>query len=436
MYLTTKNRWFSLAACLLIGVLALGTLAPAAAMTEDELRSLGKAPSATEAVKPAKSDGPNMLQMVARMVIALGVVFGLMVAVLWAARRWMPKTVTQLRGGPIEILANRSLGQRRSLLLVRAKDKTIFVGRYGPSHSIPDRSRPRCRRLATGRPASGHRRAAGFGFLAGHDQLGERPMIASPRPHLRRLALVAFLLTALTLAGASGYAQAAGPSLTLSLGGGAPVGERGQVAAALQLIALLTVLSLAPAILIMMTSFTRIVVVLGFVRRALATQEVPPTQIIIGLSLFLTFFVMAPTWIQVHQQAIQPYFKNEISMQEALTRAVGPHARVPIQKHAQERPGALCPRCRGSSSRKPKRTSPCMCWFLRLSSASCRRPFLIGFIIYIPFLIIDMVVSSILLSMGMMMLPPVIVSLPFKIILFVLVDGWNLIIGSLVRSFT
>lgn len=223
------------------------------------------------------------------------------------------------------------------------------------------------------------------------------------------------------------------PTLTLNLPSMAPA-STGQVATGLQILALLTVLSLAPAILIMLTSFTRIIIVLGFVRRALSTQEVPPTQVLIGLALFLTFFIMAPTWNEVNKQALRPYFDNQITMQEAFKKAEAP-AREFLFQNTRKSDLALFIRMARLERPQSKADVPTYVLIPSFIISELQTAFLIGFIIYIPFLIIDMVVSSVLLSMGMMMLPPVIVSLPFKIILFVLVDGWGLIIGSLVRSY-
>ena len=246
-----------------------------------------------------------------------------------------------------------------------------------------------------------------------------------------RVLLIPLLWVAL---GMAAMAQApAPPTLTLNLPSMAPA-STGQVATGLQILALLTVLSLAPAILIMLTSFTRIIIVLGFVRRALSTQEVPPTQVLIGLALFLTFFIMAPTWNEVNKQALRPYFDNQITMQEAFKKAEAP-AREFLFQNTRKSDLALFIRMARLERPQSKADVPTYVLIPSFIISELQTAFLIGFIIYIPFLIIDMVVSSVLLSMGMMMLPPVIVSLPFKIILFVLVDGWGLIIGSLVRSY-
>ena len=224
-----------------------------------------------------------------------------------------------------------------------------------------------------------------------------------------------------------------GSSLTLNIGLPGSDDPK-QIAIGLQILALLSVLTLAPAILMMLTSFTRIAVVLGFVRRALGTQEVPPTQVLIGLALFLTFFVMAPTWSRVYEEALKPYFEEEITIQEAWYRAEVP-TREFLFSNTRVNDLALFVNMSGIDQPGSREDIPTYILVPAFMISELQTAFLIGFIIYVPFLIIDMVVSSILLSMGMMMLPPVIVSLPFKIILFVLVDGWGLVIGSLVRSF-
>lgn len=245
------------------------------------------------------------------------------------------------------------------------------------------------------------------------------------------------ILLALALFGmsAAGWTQAtapAGPSFTVNLAPGN--GGDGQIATGLQLLALMTLLTVAPALVIMLTSFTRIIIVLGFVRRALSTQEVPPTQVLIGLALFLTFFVMAPTWNVVQRDALQPYLAGKIGIQDAYSKAEAP-VREFLFQNTRKADLALFINISKTPKPQGKADVPTSVLVPAFIVSELQTAFLIGFIIYIPFLIIDMVISSVLLSMGMMMLPPVIVSLPFKIILFVLVDGWALIIGSLIRSF-
>lgn len=206
------------------------------------------------------------------------------------------------------------------------------------------------------------------------------------------------------------------------------------VAVGLQLLLLLTVLALAPSILVMMTSFTRIVVVLGFVRNALGTQQMPPTQVIVGLSLFLTAFVMAPTWQQVNDQGLQPYLQGKITFDEAVDRSVKP-VREFMFAQTREKDLALFVNLTKLPPPKDKDDIPTYVLIPAFAISELRTAFEMGFLIFIPFIVIDMIVASTLMSMGMLMLPPVMISLPFKILLFVLVDGWNLVAQSLVQSF-
>jgi flagellar biosynthetic protein FliP len=208
----------------------------------------------------------------------------------------------------------------------------------------------------------------------------------------------------------------------------------GQGSSAVQIFLLLTVLSLAPAILVLMTSFTRIVVVLSFVRNALGTQQLPPTQVIIGLSLFLTFFVMMPTFSDVNTNALQPYMKNEITKEQALTNAEQP-LRAFMLKQTREKDLQLFVNMSKIEKPKTYRDIPTYVLIPAFVISELKTAFQMGFAIFIPFMIIDMIVASTLMSMGMMMLPPMMISLPFKILLFVLVDGWSLVVESLVTSF-
>jgi len=207
-----------------------------------------------------------------------------------------------------------------------------------------------------------------------------------------------------------------------------------QVSVVLQIFLLLTVLSIAPAILIMLTAFTRIAIVLAVLRQAMGTQTMPPSQVILGLALFLTFFVMAPVWNTVNQEALQPFLDNKISQQQALEKALEP-IRAFMFKHTREKDLSLLVNI--SKTPRPKNTAdiPTTVLIPSFIISELKTAFQIAFMLYVPFLVIDMVVASVLLSMGMMMLPPVMISLPFKLMLFVLADGWYLIVGSLVKSF-
>jgi flagellar biosynthesis protein FliP len=208
----------------------------------------------------------------------------------------------------------------------------------------------------------------------------------------------------------------------------------GNVSAAIQILLLVTVLSLAPAILVMVTSFTRTIIVLSLVRNAIGIPQLPPNQVLIGLALFLTIFVMAPTVKVVNDEAIQPYMNGQITQQQAME-----NAEIPLRdfmfSQVRESDVALFMRLSGNSKPANVDEVPTYVLIPAFIISELKTAFQMGFIIFVPFLIIDLVVSSALLSVGMMMLPPVIVSLPFKILLFVLVDGWALIIGSLVGSF-
>jgi len=197
---------------------------------------------------------------------------------------------------------------------------------------------------------------------------------------------------------------------------------------------LISFLSLIPAILIMFTSFTRVVVVLSFLRHALGGQQIPPNQVIIGLALFLTYFIMSPTIDVLTKEALSPYMDKQITIQEAFKRAEPPLKTFMLRQTRKKDIALFLNIAREKTPQKPDEL-PLRVVVPAFAISELKTAFEIGFLIFLPFLVIDMVVSCILLSMGMMMLPPVLISLPFKFLLFVLVDGWNLIVGSLVRSF-
>lgn len=226
-------------------------------------------------------------------------------------------------------------------------------------------------------------------------------------------------------------------SLTLDLGGAKDTagGSDGSVAGrVIQMIVLLTVLSLAPSILMMMTSFTRIVVVLSFLRTALGTQQTPPNTVLLSLAMFLTLFIMAPTLQASYEQGIQPVMNGRMDEMEGMEKAVQPFKQFML-KHAREKDLLLFMNLSKTPKVESAMATPLQVVIPAFMISELRRAFEIGFLIFLPFLIIDMVTASILMSMGMMMLPPVMISLPFKVIFFVLVDGWYLIAGSLVQSY-
>jgi flagellar biosynthetic protein FliP len=206
------------------------------------------------------------------------------------------------------------------------------------------------------------------------------------------------------------------------------------VALSIQILFLLTILSLAPALLVMVTSFTRVIIVLSFTRNALGTQQMPPNQVLIGLALFITFFIMNPVITDINTNAFQPYTQGEITQEQAITKAMDP-IRNFMLKNVKEKDLALFLNL--SETAQPVKSSdiPTSALIPAFIISELKTAFIIGFYLYIPFIMIDMVVASTLMSMGMMMLPPVMISLPFKLLLFVMVDGWNLIVKSLVMSF-
>ena len=247
------------------------------------------------------------------------------------------------------------------------------------------------------------------------------------KPHFRYAIFALFLLHLIT---PSLLASPSALPVTVSFGGANPQ----QVSMALKILGLLTLLALAPSLLIMTTSFVRIIIVLSFLRQALGTQALPPNQLLVALALFLTFFVMAPTWKQVYSESLEPYFAQKIDETTAFQRAEQ-KIRTFMFRQTRDKDLGLFVKL---AHQPPPRTRADVSTILLMPAfliSELKTAFEIAFLIYVPFLVLDMVVASVLMAMGMMMLPPVVISLPFKLILFVLVDGWALITGSLVQSF-
>lgn len=245
----------------------------------------------------------------------------------------------------------------------------------------------------------------------------------------RALLLAAFIGLAL-FGGGDAFAQSADPTLNINLGTG-----DGLTARVMQLTALITVLSLAPSILIMTTSFIRIVVVLSLLRTAIGLQQAPPNVVIISLSMFLTAFVMQPVWDEAYQAGIGPVMREEMPLDEAFPRIVAP-LKTFMAAHTRDADLALfIDLARLETPPESAIDTPLRIMAPAFMVSELRRSFEIGFMLFVPFVIIDLVVSSLLMAMGMMMMPPVTISLPFKIIFFVLVDGWRLVAGSLIESF-
>lgn len=241
-------------------------------------------------------------------------------------------------------------------------------------------------------------------------------------------ALIVALLGAVAVLALAAPASAQQFNLDLGDGGGDATGR------IVQLIVLLSVLSIAPAILVMVTSFTRIIIVLSFVRTAMGVQQTPPNQVLIGLALFLTAFIMMPTFEEAYDAGIEPMINEQIDEITAFERAVVPFKNFML-RHVREQDLELFVNLADVSDQELTEGIPIQALVPAFMISELRRAFEIGFLIFVPFLIIDMVVASVLMSMGMMMLPPIIIALPFKVIFFVLVDGWYMIVGSLVSSF-
>jgi len=222
------------------------------------------------------------------------------------------------------------------------------------------------------------------------------------------------------------------PKLTMELAAGQADPE--EVSTLLEILFLMTVLSMAPAIMLTMTSFTRIIIVFHFIRQAMGTQQMPPNQIMAGLAIFMTMVIMYPVGKAVNDTAIQPYMAENINFTEALDRAQTP-IREFMFKHTREKDLSIFYSITKEPRPENKEEVATIMLVAAYTISELKTGFTIGFLIYIPFLILDMVVASILLAMGMMMLPPVMISLPFKILLFILIDGWNLLVGSLVNTF-
>jgi flagellar biosynthetic protein FliP len=207
-----------------------------------------------------------------------------------------------------------------------------------------------------------------------------------------------------------------------------------EVVNTIKLVLMMTVLTLAPAILIMMTGFTRILIVLSFLRQAMGVQQLPPNQLLVGLSLFLTFFIMGPTFTEINQKAVQPYVAGTLPQEQAVDNALIPLRRFMFSQTRDQDLGLFVKLSRIEQP-KTRADVPTLVLIPSFIISELKTSFMIGFMIFLPFLIIDILAASILMAMGMMMVPPIVLSLPFKIMLFVLVDGWSLLIGSMVKSF-
>ncbi|MEO5377716.1 MAG: flagellar type III secretion system pore protein FliP [Magnetococcus sp. DMHC-6] len=260
-----------------------------------------------------------------------------------------------------------------------------------------------------------------------------------PMPVYLALLVVLAVLFLDPLAAWSAAANSSGlqvtlPKLSFNSGSATGTADPEQVGLGLQILALLTLFSLAPSLLVMVTSFTRVVVVMSFVRQAMGLQGQPPNQVLISLSLFITFFVMGPVFDRVYDDALHPYLEKKMTEAVALEKAVIP-IRAFMMRQTREKDLELFMRLSGVDKATSLEDVPLRLVVPAFMISELKTAFQIGFMIYLPFLIVDMVVASVVMSMGMMMLPPLVISMPVKLILFVLVDGWTLVVGSLVQSF-
>ncbi|MDF1611249.1 flagellar type III secretion system pore protein FliP [Stygiobacter electus] len=245
------------------------------------------------------------------------------------------------------------------------------------------------------------------------------------------LAIVLFLIVGTNLLAQQSTNTIPFPKINLDVG----TAQNGSdISVTLQILLLMTVLSLAPSIVIMTTSYLRIIIVFHFLKSALGTQQMPPSQLLAGVALFITFFIMAPTWTKVNDEALKPLIDNKLTMQQAYDKGIEP-IRQFMFKNVREEDLELFISL--SNQSKPKNRNEVSTYVLipAFVLSEMRAGFIMGFFLFIPFIMVDMIISSILMSMGMVMMPPMMISLPFKILLFILVDGWNLIAGSLIRSF-
>ena len=240
-----------------------------------------------------------------------------------------------------------------------------------------------------------------------------------------------FLLLSILLFSVTSFAADPLPTVNLSIN--APDSPQ-QLVTVLNIVVVLTLLVLAPSIILVMTSFMRLLIVFGFLRQALGTQQMPPTQVLVSLALVLTFFIMKPAAVQSYNEAIKPYIEEKIAYDQAFEIAVKPFKEFML-KNTREKDIALFLRIRGLQNVKTEADIDLVTLVPAFMISELKTAFQIGFLLYLPFLVIDMVVSSVLMAMGMMMLPPVMISMPFKLILFILVDGWNLIVLKMVESF-
>lgn len=354
-----------------------------------------------------------------RVVASLVLVIVVMLVLIWLARRH--GLVQQNRSDTIQVLGSRRLGPRSYISIVEVEDARLVLGitptQINLLHTLPLESQPPGPHDATAGTQDSTQAAGSRRF---RDILSKRLIwVLTP--------VLLFFLISPELA----HAQTSFPALTAG-----PANADGSQTWSLsvQTLVLLTMLSFLPALLLTMTGFTRIVIVLGLLRNAMGTGSSPPNSVLIGLALFLTFFAMSPVFDQVYEQAWQPLSDGQIELQEALERGAGPLREFMLHQ-TRETDLSLFANMTGIAELDSPEDVPLRILVPAFVTSELKTAFQIGFTIFIPFLIIDLLVASTLMSLGMMMVPPVTISLPFKLMLFVLADGWHLLLGSLARSF-
>jgi flagellar biosynthetic protein FliP len=392
---------------------------------------------------PAGFSGDEMPSnsLFAELLKVLGFVGLLFTGCLLLVKKYGKTRFAVKSGKTLEILESMALGGSRLVILVRSGRNIFLLGvtdssvnlikELEPLESGQDVPTGDALEAATGGPS--HRTSVpGFQALL-RDEVKKIGKRLSGRKFT--LTLAAILVFGISFAYPA-LCQAAPaalpiPDIDITIGGETPQGGLGT---SLGILGLLTVLSLAPAIVMLTTSFTRMVIVFSFLRSGLGTQQTPPNQVLIGLALILTFFVMTPTWGEVYKVALEPYIAGEITGQEAFNLASGPMKEFMLRE-TREKDLALFATLGGQEAPATKEELSLFQVVPAFAISELRTAFEMGFLLYLPFLVIDMVVASTLMSMGMLMLPPVLISLPFKLLLFVLVDGWSLVTKSLIGGF-
>jgi flagellar biosynthetic protein FliP len=372
------------------------------------------------------NSSPDMVTGAFQMLTALGIVLGGLLLVFYFIKRYVKREVGGRSRQLIKVIANQYIGVKKNIALVEVPGSILVVGVSNDKISmltkIEDKATIETIQQEAGRTSptfSDHLQRMTTRFKSAR-KIGSLAVLIA--------AGLIFLSTPVSWGADPGFAT---PYFSVGVNN---TDQPGAPTVTLQIFLLMTVLSLAPAIMIMVTSFTRIVIVLSLLRRALGTMQMPPNQIMVGLALFLTFFVMTPVWEQINQGALQRYLDKKISHQQAFQNAASP-LRDFMFKQTREKDLALFVDI--AKLKRPKNMAdiPTTVLIPSFIISEVKTAFQIGLLLYVPFLIIDMVVASVLLSMGMMMLPPIMVSLPFKLMLFVLADGWYLLVGSLVKGF-